>query len=93
MLTLQQALALKYRNILLHVTHKDSTGNPSRCRVNGAVKTWKTRPGKFCIPVKYGLRDCFYITQDIADQWQLPDRSAPAPVFTGNESDEYRHEG
>ena len=32
-----------------------------RARVNGAVKTWKTRPGEYRIPIKYGLRECSYI--------------------------------
>jgi hypothetical protein len=36
--------------------------NTKRCRRNGATKTWKTRPGHFRIPVKYGLKTCFYIT-------------------------------
>lgn len=33
-------------------------------RRNGATKTWKTRPGEFRVPVKYGMRDYSYI-----DQW------------------------
>lgn len=37
-----------------------------RCRPNGAVKTWKTRPGEFRLPIKHGLRDCAYITQSNA---------------------------
>ena len=31
------------------------------CRKNGAVKTWVTRPGEWKMPVKHGLKDCFYI--------------------------------
>jgi hypothetical protein len=37
-----------------------------RIRRNGQTKTWKTRPNDFRIPVKYGLRECFYITPDNA---------------------------
>jgi hypothetical protein len=33
-------------------------------RRNGKTKTWKTRPGQFQIPVKHGLYDYAYITQD-----------------------------
>ena len=33
-------------------------------RRNGATKTWKTRPNEYRIPVKYGIRDYRYITQD-----------------------------
>lgn len=30
-------------------------------RVNGACKTWKTRPTEFRLPIKYGLRQCTYL--------------------------------
>lgn len=32
-----------------------------RVRVTGKVKTWKTRPDDFRIPVKYGLKTCGYV--------------------------------
>lgn len=35
-------------------------------RRNGKTKTWKTRPGQFQIPVKHGLYNYAYITQDDA---------------------------
>ena len=40
-----------------------------RARVNGKCKTWKTRPDHFKIPMKFGLYDCFYITQDNCQHW------------------------
>ena len=58
-MTLEQVLKAKTFN---HKTRKNSDGTPVRARVNGEVKTWKREPEKFCIPVKYGLKDCFYIT-------------------------------
>lgn len=30
-------------------------------RRNGETKTWKTRPGEFRVPIKYGLRGYSYI--------------------------------
>lgn len=33
-------------------------GTARLCRPNGALKTWKTRPGEFRLPIKYGLREC-----------------------------------
>jgi hypothetical protein len=39
-----------------------------RCRVSGACKTWKTRPGEFSLPVKYGLRDSYRISH-IPFEW------------------------
>jgi hypothetical protein len=40
-------------------------------RQNGKVKLWKTRPTEFKIPVKYGLYEYFYITQDNAHEWEI----------------------
>lgn len=54
---------------LLHVSLKDSKGNSIRCRVNGKLKLWSSRPWDFRLPVKYGLRDCFYITPDNGKEW------------------------
>lgn len=52
-------------------TARNSDGSPLRCRANGRVKTWKTRPNEFRLPVKYGLRECFYITEATAYQWTI----------------------
>lgn len=38
-------------------------------RANGKCKTWKTRPDDFQVPVKYGRRECFYITNRNAHEW------------------------
>lgn len=73
MLTLSELGSLSYRQELHHVSDKNADGTPIRCRVNGKIKTWKTRPGQFQLPVKYGLRTCFYITEDNAKDWRLPE--------------------
>ena len=52
-----------------HVSQTNSDRTPVRARRNGKTKTWKTRPDRFKIPVKYGLRECFYI-QNFADDKQ-----------------------
>lgn len=65
------ATSLTYRTTLHHSTLKNSDGTPLRCRVNGQCKIWKTRPDEFRLPVKHGLYDCFYITQDNADEWSV----------------------
>lgn len=44
-----------------HKTEKNKDGTPLRCRQTGQVKTWKTRPEDFKIPVKHGLKTSFYI--------------------------------
>jgi hypothetical protein len=54
-----------------HQTAKNADGTPVRARVNGKCKTWKTRPEDFRLPMKHGLRSCFYITPENAGQWEV----------------------
>lgn len=42
---------------------------PLEARVNGQIKRWKTRPGEFRVPVKYGMYDYFYIDHTNAHEW------------------------
>ena len=44
-----------------HVSAKNADGTPVRARRNGQTKTWKRDPARFRIPVKHGLKNCFYI--------------------------------
>lgn len=68
-ITKLQAITAKHGQIFLHMTAKNADGSPLRCRVNGESSVWKTRPAEFKLPVKYGLRECFYITNENADEW------------------------
>jgi len=52
-----------------HRTARNSDGTPVRCRRNGQLKLWKTRPTEFRLPVKYGLKECFYITEFNCSDW------------------------
>ena len=61
MITLAEAKNLSYGDILHHVSEKNADGTPMRARVTGKVQTWKTRDD-FRIPVKHGLKECFYIS-------------------------------
>jgi hypothetical protein len=72
MISKSQAVEAKRRQIFHHVTLKNADGTPARCRVNGKCKTWKTRPNEFSLPVKYGLKECFYITEVNAASWATP---------------------
>ncbi len=72
-ITLQIATQAGYRQELHHKTLKNTDGTPKKCRVNGRCKTWKTRPGKFRLPVKQYPNTYFYITEDNGDDWGLPE--------------------
>ena len=71
MVTKEQAVNAAWGTTFHHVTLKNADGTPVRCRPNGKCKTWKTRPADFKLPVKYGLKECFYITPENADQWEV----------------------
>ena len=40
-------------------------------RVNGRVKTWKTRPDDFEVPLKHGLYDYTYLRPSNASDFHL----------------------
>lgn len=52
-----------------HMTERNADGTAVRARRNGRTKVWKTRPGAFNVPVKYGLKQCFNITESHAHNW------------------------
>lgn len=58
--------------ILEHKILKNKDGSPKRCRVNGKLKTWVTRPNEFAMPVKQGLYSFFYLTEKNAHEWDIP---------------------
>lgn len=61
-----------------HRTARNADGSALRCRANGRCKLWKRRPDRFRLPVKHGLRDCFYLTPDNAADWFVLDPTAVA---------------
>lgn len=68
MITKQQAMTARFFE---HVTLKGADKTPVRCRATGKCQTWVTRPDDFKLPVKYGLRQSFYITPANAGEWQV----------------------
>jgi len=54
-MTKQEVMTLKYGDIIYSMTYKNADGTPARYRVNGKIKTWKTRPADFRLPLKRGL--------------------------------------
>ncbi len=52
------------------------TGKLTRVRRNGGTQTWKTRPGQFSAPFKYGMRarDQFRITNSDAASYHPASR-------------------
>ena len=44
----------------------------SRWRVNGKVKTWKTRPEEFRVPLKHGMNGYGYLAHWNSTHFHLP---------------------
>lgn len=53
-------------------------GTPLRARVNGKLRTWKRQPGYYELPMKHGLRTCFYITPESTPYWFVTEEGAIA---------------
>jgi hypothetical protein len=67
MITLEQAKNLKHGDILYHVINRNADGSPQRWRVNGKVRTWKRNPERIQVPLKYGLKNFDYLTENELD--------------------------
>ena len=66
-------VALYHTGTFHHVHLKNADDTPVRCCANGACKTWRRDPTRFRLPVKHGLRQCFYIEPHNAVDWQITD--------------------
>ena len=63
-MTLSEVKELKHGEILHHVTELNADKTPQRWRVSGMVKTWKRDASRVKVPVKHGMYDNGYITED-----------------------------
>jgi hypothetical protein len=57
-MTLEEVLSLRPGDTIWFRT---MFGDARRAKVNGKIKTWKRAPGKFEIPLKYGLYEYCHI--------------------------------
>jgi hypothetical protein len=75
MITKEFAASLYKGKTLYHATATNADGTAKRCRVNGKLKTWKTKPSEWQLPVKHGLWGYFYLTHANAAEWLTYDRT------------------
>jgi hypothetical protein len=68
MVTKEQAMSAREFE---HATLKNADKTPLRARASGQCQTWKSRPGDFKLPCKYGLKQSFYITEANAADWRV----------------------
>lgn len=69
--TLELLLSHPVGTTLYSTNHTNRDGSPLRVRTSGRVKTWKTRPGEFRVPVKYGLHTHGEITHHTMSNWLI----------------------
>ena len=70
-MTKAEAVKVEHGTILSHSFLVDYDGSPSQCRVTGSCKTWKHNIEKFQLPVKRGLYEYFYVSEDNKNQWEI----------------------
>ena len=75
MITRDIAVNATYGTIFYHKTLKNADGSPLRARVNGKCRRLKRDPHYFRLPMKYGLRDCFYIDNNNAHEFMTEEEA------------------
>lgn len=75
-LTLDLARDLSLGDIVYSLYYRNADQTPQRYRINGKVKTWKTRPEDIKIPVKRGLYEFGYLTPDNLNHFSLSESFA-----------------
>ena len=77
MITLEQAKNLKWRQEIYHNHYRQNGGKtPETWRVNGQVKTWKTRPNEVKVPIKHSLYSFSYLTHNDLNEFSLTKEEA-----------------
>lgn len=70
-------------NTVFHYAPACTPKRIERWRVNGAIKLWKTRPMEFRLPIKFGLRSYYYITDLNCGEFHLAE-NCPFVDIHGN---------
>lgn len=68
---MNEAKKLEYGNIIYHKKCKNADETPRRYRVNGKVKLWKRNLKRIKVPLKRGLWEYGYLTEDNLKEFTL----------------------
>lgn len=66
-MTLKEAKALHVGDMVYHKEAKNADGTAQRWKVTGKVKVWKRDKKRVRVPLKRGLREYGYLTEDDLD--------------------------
>ena len=79
-MTLTEAKNLTIDTTLYHRIYTNADGTPARYRVNGQVKTWKTRPNEVRVPLKRGLYEHGYLNHHNLGDFFFTEEEAMDPL-------------
>jgi len=84
-ITLAQAKKLKSDQIVYTPGFYNADGTTQRWRVNGMPKTWVKSPEKVKVPIKHGMYDHMYITEENLYGFTLkePKKEKPCNIKRG----------
>jgi hypothetical protein len=68
---ISEAKKLKLGQIIYLKNAYNADGSLARYRINGQVKTWKRNPEKIQVPVKRGLYEFGYLTEENVDRFTI----------------------
>lgn len=72
MITIEEAKNLRRGQYICHSKIRGWQNKPLRFKVNGNVKTWKTDPNRVRVPLKHGLCEYGYLTEDNLQDFYIP---------------------
>lgn len=64
---------LKPGDIINDTKVANSKGKLIHWKINGKPKTWKKDPNRIKIPIKFGLWEYWYVTEDNLDCFSIPE--------------------
>ena len=75
-MTIEQAKNLTFGQLIYDSTVQNADGTPARYKVNGKVKTWKRDLNRIQVPLKRGLYEYDYLTENNIEYFHLTEEEA-----------------
>lgn len=63
---------IEYCGKMSHIDFIANDGTARKCKINGAIRTWKRDPNRVEVPIKYGLYEYGMFTADDISRVLIP---------------------
>jgi len=70
-MTLTEAKSLNYGDMVYSKHYKNADGTPQRFRINGKVHTWKRNSNRVKVPIRRGLWENGYLTEENIERFYI----------------------